>query len=105
MMPPHYNQVDPAPGGPLSGPTITIRGYSLRYAADPVVWDDTDGERVQIQLDLQVGQVGRGLHMTDPPPGSIQERSVLTIGLPPLPAGHAIRVEYLSETFRWTTAG
>jgi len=103
MMPPHYDEVSPALDQPLRDGLITLRGFSLRYAADPVVFDDTDGERLEIELDLKVDRVGRGLAMDNPPLGSIQEQSVLTIKLPPIPPGHSIRLEYLDETFRWTT--
>lgn len=101
MMPPHYDEVAPAPGEPIRDGLITFRGFSLRYAADPIVFDDTDGEKLEVALDLKVDRVGRGMAMASAPAGSIQEQSVMTLQLPPLPPGHDIRVEYLDETFRF----
>jgi hypothetical protein len=100
-MPPHYNQIEPVPGGGLSDDTITITGYTLEIAEDPIVTDLTAPKKLFIELELETERVGQGLEMSDPPPGSIQVFSVLRVKLPDVPVGHKIQMEFLGDTMVW----
>lgn len=101
-MPPHYDQIEPAPGGELSGDTLTITGYTLEAAEEPVLTDLTAQSPLVIELELETKEVGLGLEMTDPPPGSIQIHSVLRVTLPEVAVGHQIQMEFLGDTMVWT---
>lgn len=102
LMPPHYMEIEPLPGGPLAGDTITITGYSLAYTDSPSVTDLNTGEILKPETDINVEMVGHGLDMKVPPPGSTQEHSVMTVVLPPIKTGHRIEIRFLDETFTWT---
>ena len=104
LMPPHYDQIEPAPGGELSGDTITITGYTLEAADAPVVTDLTARKAIVIEMELETERVGPGLEITDPLPGSIQVRSVLRVKLSEVPVGHKVQMELLGESMVWTKA-
>jgi hypothetical protein len=99
VMPPHITRLEPAPGEPLTGDVITVHGYSLRYAEDPKVTDETTGSPAEAALDLDV-DIERRTDDPDPLPGSVQERSVMKIKLAKIETGHAYRLDYCEET--WT---
>ncbi len=102
LMPPHYTEIGPVPGGNLAGDTITITGYSLAYAESPLIVDINTGEMLKARIDIKVEMVGSGLKMKDPPLGTIQEHSIMTIVLPPIQVNHRIEMKFLDETFTWT---
>lgn len=101
-MPPHYNQVEPAPGGELLGDTITISGYTLMAADAPVVTDLTTHKKLSIDIEWETQRVGRGLKMKEPPPGSIQTHTIMRVKLPEVPAGHQVKIEFLGDVLVWT---
>ena len=101
-MPPHYNQVEPAPGGELLGDTITLSGYTLMAADAPVVTDLTTHNKLSIDVEWETQRVGRGLRMKTPPPGSIQTHTIMRVNLPEVPVGHQIQMEFLGDILVWT---
>jgi len=101
-MPPHYDLIEPAPSGELSGDTITITGYTLAFAEEPVVTDLSAHKPLVIEVELETEAVGRGVELKDPPLGSIQMHCVLRVKLPDVPVGHQIQMEFLGDTMVWT---
>lgn len=103
-MPPHATSLEPAPDAPLKGDEIVVHGYSLGYAAPPRVHDATADRPVEITVALEQRQVGRGLEMDDPPPGSIQLQGTLRIRLAEVIPGHTYTLDYLGDTFSWVAS-
>ena len=103
MMPPHTTSIFPTPNTPLLQDTIIIKGYSLDYAAAPIVMDATTGKKVPIEVDIEVKVEGE-VDEENPVMGSIQEYSQVSIRLLTLIPNHTYQLTYLNRTVEWQVA-
>ena len=94
MMPPHTTN---APR--RDGDRLVIRGYSLGHVEvdDALVILDADGRTVPFETELDTVVEDRSGGAAEPPPGSIQRRSALTVLLGVPQAGAPITVRFLDE--------
>jgi len=98
LMPPHVTKITPGHGGTLTGNTIVIEGYSLKYAPpdkELKLTGATTGKAVAYTHKLETEWVGKC--DKDSKPGSCQQRSKLTLTITQKRLPDVIKLSYLGD--------
>jgi hypothetical protein len=92
MMPPHFTREPP--DGPLEENLFEVEGYTLGIS-DFSVHDETADQAcaVEVDVDETCEVADRWKDHEDPPPGSIQYRSVVKVRFTPAVPGHRYRLD------------